>query len=91
MTSTLRTYTVTVSSQAVVLTSTTVNPANPRGIGLYIYNPERYGTLPNAPGNPLLVRYEPGYPLGLTLVVHAGTGIPAAAGRRGEGAASIRP
>jgi len=45
---------ITVSSQAVVLTSTTVNPANPRGIGLYIYNPERYGTLPNAPGNPLL-------------------------------------
>jgi hypothetical protein len=45
---------VTVSSQAVVLTSTTVNPANPRGIGLYIFNPERYGTLPNAPGNPLL-------------------------------------
>jgi Alpha/beta hydrolase domain/CARDB len=45
---------VTVSAQAVVLTSTTVNPANPRGIGLYIYNPERYGTLPNAPGNPLL-------------------------------------
>jgi Alpha/beta hydrolase domain len=45
---------VTVSSNAVVLTSTTVNPANPRGIGLYMYNPERYGTLPNAPGNPLL-------------------------------------
>ena len=45
---------ITVSSQSVVLTSTTVNPANPRGIGLYIYNPERYGTLPNAPGNPLL-------------------------------------
>jgi len=45
---------VTVSAQAVVLTSTTINPANPRGIGLYIYNPERYGTLPNAPGNPLL-------------------------------------
>ena len=45
---------ITVSSQAVVLTSTTVNPANPRGIGLYVYNPERYGTLPNAPGNPLL-------------------------------------
>jgi hypothetical protein len=33
---------VTVSSQSVVLTSTTVNPANPRGIGLYIYNPERW-------------------------------------------------
>ena len=45
---------ITVSSQAVVLTSTTVNEINPRGIGLYIYNPERYGTLPNAPGNPLL-------------------------------------
>jgi hypothetical protein len=41
---------VTVSSQSVVLTSTTVNPANPRGIGLYIYNPERYGT----PANPIL-------------------------------------
>jgi hypothetical protein len=39
-----------VSSQSVVLTSTTVNPANPRGIGLYIYNPERYGT----PANPIL-------------------------------------
>jgi hypothetical protein len=38
---------VTVSSQSVVLTSTTVNPANPRGIGLYIYNPERYGTTAN--------------------------------------------
>ncbi len=37
----------TVSSQSVVLTSTTVNPANPRGIGLYIYNPERYGTSAN--------------------------------------------
>jgi hypothetical protein len=45
---------ITVSSNAVVLTSTTVNPANPKGIGLYIYNPERYGALPNAPGNPLL-------------------------------------
>jgi len=45
---------ITVSSQSVVLTSTTVNPANPRGIGLYLFNPERYGTLPNAPGNPLL-------------------------------------
>ena len=38
---------VTVSSQSVVLTSTTVNPANPRGIGLYIYNPDRYGTAAN--------------------------------------------
>jgi hypothetical protein len=45
---------ITVSSQSVVLTSTTVNPANPRGIGLYLFNPERYGALPNAPGNPLL-------------------------------------
>jgi hypothetical protein len=45
---------ITVSSQSVVLTSTTVNPANPRGIGLYIFNPDRYGTLPNDPTNPLL-------------------------------------
>jgi hypothetical protein len=45
---------VTVSSQSVVLTSTTVNPANPRGIGLYIFNPERYGSPPNTPSNPLL-------------------------------------
>lgn len=41
---------VTVSSNNVVLTSTTVNPANPRGIGLYIFNPERYGT----PASPIL-------------------------------------
>jgi hypothetical protein len=45
---------ITVSSQAVVLTSTTVNPANPRGIGLYTFNPDRYGTFPNDPSNPLL-------------------------------------
>jgi hypothetical protein len=38
---------ITVSSQNVVLTSTTVNEINPRGIGLYIYNPERYGTALN--------------------------------------------
>jgi Alpha/beta hydrolase domain len=41
-------------SGVVVYEPTTINPANPRGIGLCIYNPERYGTLPNAPGNPLL-------------------------------------
>ena len=33
---------------------TTVNPANPRGIGLYIFNPDRYGSPPNDPSNPLL-------------------------------------
>jgi hypothetical protein len=38
---------ITVSSQSVVLTSTTVNEVNPRGIGLYMYNPERYGTAAN--------------------------------------------
>ncbi|HEX2197495.1 MAG TPA: alpha/beta hydrolase domain-containing protein, partial [Burkholderiales bacterium] len=49
---------ITVSSQSVVLTSTTVNPANPRGIGLHIYNPERYGSLhvANSQANEILAQ-----------------------------------
>ncbi len=49
---------ITVSSQSVVLTSTTVNPANPRGIGLHIYNPERYNTLhvANSQANEILAQ-----------------------------------